>query len=84
MLAGWLAVLVLSGWRETTPAVGTADNPAYDNNRAKQEISPSLALLSTKQFAPIERDCLARTQPPAHRHLDSLLARHKEEAAPSN
>ena len=29
------ACAVLSGWRETTPAVETADNPAYDNNRVR-------------------------------------------------
>lgn len=41
-------VLVLSGWRETTPAVGTADNPAYDNNKVRQEYLVFLALPSTK------------------------------------
>lgn len=36
-------------WRETTPAVGTADNPAYyNNNKVRQEYLLFLALPSTK------------------------------------
>ena len=41
-------LLVLSGWRETTPAVGTADNPAYDNNKVRQEYLVFPDLPSTK------------------------------------
>ena len=44
----WRGVLVLSGWRETTPVETTADNPAYDNNRVKQRYTASPALPLTE------------------------------------
>jgi hypothetical protein len=71
-------------WRETTPAVGTADNPAYNNNKVKQEYLVSLALLSTKHSLQSGEKTWHLRSLPRIVISTVLLPRHKEEAAPSN
>ena len=61
-------------WRESTPAVGTAYNPAYHKKKAKQghPVSPGLASTRTNSLPPIERNHLARTQPIARIVIPTL------------